>query len=558
MSDSTEHAQTTVKASAWAPLSQAGFRTLWIAGLVSNFGALMHEVGEGWLMTSLTPSPLHVALLQAADGVAMLFLALPAGTLADILDRRRLAIGTQIWLFLFTGVMAVLTAFGLMKPYLLISLAFAMGLGSAVDEPIWQSLTSESVPRRLLPAAVTLGGVSVNLARAIGPAMGGLVVGVAGPAATFAINALTFLGVAVVLFRRPRTVRKSTLPTERWIGGIFSGLRYVRHSPPLVAALARCACVVAPASCLTALLPVYARTELALSSAEFGVLLGCMGIGALGAAWSLPLLRERVAPDTLLSLAAFVFASALLGLSSVRSLGPAAGAMLIAGAGWMAMLSSLNVAVQTATADWVRTRVLAVYLLTFQAALAIGSVAWGEVASRAGTRAALVGGASTLVALLLVRVRFPLDAREGDFTPSLHWPTPKLLCKPRDDDGPVLVLIEYRVPLDHSTAFAHALRALERHRRRDGAVEWASYRDPGMPTRWLETYLTEDWGEHVRQHAHATKDDRVAEDRVNALLEPGTSPTVTHFISSESASTADWPRANRTAAIDDRGAGVLG
>ena len=190
--------------SAWAPLAQRGFRALWIAGLVSNFGALMHEVGEGWLMTSLSRSPLHVAMLQAADGAAMLLLALPAGTLADIVDRRKLAIGTQLWLFSFTAAMAILTALGWMTPTRLVTLAFAMGLGSAVDEPIWQSLTSESVPRRLLAAAVTLGGVSVNLARALGPALGGLVVGVAGPAATFALNAATFLWVALVLVRERR------------------------------------------------------------------------------------------------------------------------------------------------------------------------------------------------------------------------------------------------------------------------------------------------------------------------------------------------------------------
>ncbi len=526
------------KVSAWAPLAQRGFRALWVAGLVSNFGALMHEVGEGWLMTSLSRSPLHVAMLQAADGVAMLLLALPAGTLADIVDRRRLAIGTQLWLFFFTALMAILTVAGWMSPTLLVTLAFAMGLGSAVDEPIWQALTSESVPRRLLAAAVTLGGISVNLARALGPALGGLVVGAAGPAATFAINAATFLWVAVVLVATPRAARVSTMPTERWLGGMFAGMRYVRHSPALVSALVRCACVVAPASCLTALLPIYARVDLGLSSAEFGVLLGCMGIGALLAAWALPAMREKIAPDPLLSMAAFVFAAALVALYFSRTLVPTAGAMLVAGAGWMSMLSSLNVAAQMATASWVRTRVLAVYLVVFQGALAAGSLTWGGLASRTGSRTALLAGAVTLVALLLARFRFPLEATEGDFTPSLHWPKPKLLCQPQDDDGPVLVLIEYRVPNEHTVKFAHALRALERRRRRDGAIEWAFYRDPGMPSRWLETYITEDWGEHVRQHARVTTDDRAAEERLRALVEPGSVPVISHFISGDSPATA--------------------
>jgi MFS family permease len=539
---SEEREEDRAKISAWAPLAQPGFRALWVAGLVSNFGALMHEVGEGWLMTSLTRSPLHVAQLQAVDGVAMLLLAVPAGTLADIVDRRRLAIGTQLWLLFFTALMAILTAAGGMNPALLLALAFAMGLGGAVDEPIWQALTSESVPRRLLAPAVTLGGISVNLARSLGPALGGLVVGAAGPAATFALNAATFLWVAVVLVRRPRAPRTSTMPAERWLSGMFAGLRYVRHSPALVSALIRCACVVGPASCLTALLPVYARVDLGLPSSAFGILLGCMGLGALVAAWVLPGVRERVAPDPLLAMAATVFAGALVALYFSRALVPAAGAMIVAGAGWMSMLSSLNVAAQIATASWVRTRVLAMYLVVFQGAVAAGSLAWGEVASRAGTRTAILAGAITLIALLSVRFRFPLDAKEGDFTPSLHWPTPKLLCQPQDGDGPVLVLIEYRVPTDHAVKFAHALRALERRRRRDGAIEWAFYRDPAEPSRWLETYVSEDWGEHVRQHARVTADDRKVEDRVRSLLEPGVAPVISHFISGDSAATAtaEW------------------
>jgi MFS family permease len=535
-------ASTHPRVSAWAPLGQPAFRALWIAGLVSNFGALMHEVGEGWLMTSLSRSPLHVAMLQAADGVAMLLLALPAGTLADIVDRRRLAIGTQLWLFFFTALMAILTATGVMTPSLLVTLAFAMGLGSAVDEPIWQSLTSETVPRRLLAAAITLGGVSINLARALGPALGGLVVGAAGPAATFALNAATFLWVAFGLARSRRAPRTSTMPAERWIGGMLAGLRYVRHSPALVSAFVRCACVVAPASCLTALLPLYARADLHLSSASFGILLGCMGVGALVAAWALPRVREKLSPDPLLAAAALVFAGALVGLYFSRSLAPAAVGMFVAGTGWMAMLSSLNVSVQMATASWVQTRVLAVYLVIFQGAIAAGSLTWGALASRIGTRGAFIAGAGSLIALLVARFRFPLPATEGDFTPTLHWPTPKLVCQPTEDDGPVLILIEYQVPAEHSVKFAHALRALERHRRRDGAIEWSYYRDTEKPTRWLETYVTENWGEHLRQHARVTADDRTAENHARSLIEPGTQLIIRHFISGDShgTATAGW------------------
>ncbi len=237
-----------------------------------------------------------------------------------------------------------------------------------------------------------------------------------------------------------------------------------------------------------------------------------------------------------------MFAGALTLLSFAAGLAPAAAAMFIAGAGWMSMLSSLNVAAQMATAQWVRTRVLAIYLVVFQSALAAGSIVWGETASRVGTRHALLAGALGLLALLLARLRYPLDPSEGDFTPSLHWPTPKLVCAPQEEDGPVLVLIEYTVPLAHAAKFAHAIRTLERHKRRGGAIEWSFYRDPEEPTRWLETYLTEDWGEHVRQHARVTVDDRAAEEHVRSLTEPGTTPKIRHFISGDSGRTAraDW------------------
>jgi predicted MFS family arabinose efflux permease len=520
-------------ASVWSPLRHDVFRALWVAGLVSNFGALMHEVGEGWLMTSISASPRDVAMLQVADGVAMLLLAVPAGTIADIVDRRRLAVGTQLWLFAFTSTMALATRAGIMSPHLLIGLAFAMGLGAAVDEPLWQSLTSEAVPKGLLPAAITLGGVSMNIARACGPALGGVVVAAAGPAATFAVNAATFLWVAVVVARSPRTPRPTALPAEHWVSGIFAGFRYVRHTPALVSAFVRSACVVAPACCLSALLPVYARSELHTSSAGLGVLLAGMGIGALAGAWALPGLRAKLTPDAVVTVAAGVFAASLVGLYGAHGLVAAAGAMVVCGAGWMGMLSSLNIAVQIGAAPWVRTRILAVYLVVFQGAIALGSLVWGNLATRVGVRGALLVSAVSLLWLLLARLRFPLEAKEIDFTPTLHWPTPKLLCSPRNEDGPILVTIEYRVPLDHAHRFARALRALERFRRRDGAVEWAFYRDPEDPARWLETYVSDDWGAHLREHARVTADERHAEEHARTLLEPGTRPLVKHYVSGD-------------------------
>jgi MFS family permease len=484
-------------------------------------------------MTSLTASPRTVALLQAVDGAALFLLALPAGALADIVDRRRLAIGAQIWLFACAGSMAVLAACGALTPSTLIGFAFAMGIGSAVDEPLWQALTAEVVPRSVLPGAVTLGGVSINLARSLGPAVGGVVVALAGPAAVFGLNALTFLGVIAALVRlRSRKVTASA-PAERWAGAMGAGLRYVRHTRTLRAVLLRCAACVLPASALAALLPLYARGILRLSPGGFGVLLGCMGLGALLAAWKLPSIQARVPTDRLLSLGALTFACALVALYAADALAPAALGMIVAGVGWMSMLSGLNIAAQVATASWVRARVLSVYLLVFQGGLALGSLLWGEVAARLGVRRALLVAAGALAASLVARFRYPLELVEEDMTPLVLWPTPRIVRGIDDDDGPVRVLIEYSVPEANARAFSRLLRAREHRRRRGGAIEWDLYRDVSKATRWLETFVVDSWGEHERQHSRTTAADRRSSVRIAALLEPGTSPVIGHFIASE-------------------------
>jgi MFS family permease len=553
-----DHATQVPKAapgSTWAPFAVPAFRALWIAGLVSDVGAWMHGVGAGWLMTSLTASPRTVSLLQAVDGAALFLLALPAGALADIVDRRRLAIGAQLWLFVCAASMAWLAALGALSPPWLIGFAFAMGMGSALNEPLWQALTAEVVPRSALPAAVTLDGVSMNLARSLGPALGGVVVALAGPAAVFGLNALTFLWVTVALvrFRPPKVI--TTVPAERWVGAMAAGLRYVRHTKALRAVLFRCAASVLPGSVLAALLPLYARGTLRLSAAGFGLLLGCMGLGALLAAWQLPAIRARVSGDHLLTLGALAFAGALVVLYAAGALILAAFGMVVAGVGWMTMLSGLNVAAQLATASWVRARVLSVYMLVFQGALALGSFLWGEVATRVGVRSALLAAAAALAASLVTRVRYPIEIVEEDMTPSLLLPMPKIVCDLEDEDGPVRVLIEYNVPEVNARAFSRLLRAREQRRRRDGAIEWGLYRDVTKPTRWLETFVVDSWGEHERQHSRTTATDRRSSARIAALLEPGTGAITGHFIASGAWEAEE--KANRAATSNAGGAAIV-
>lgn len=514
----------------WSPLRHPVFRALWIAGLVSDFGAWMHQVGEAWLMTSLSPSPLLVALLQSADSLAIFLFSLPAGALADVVDRRRLAIVTQAWLLLAALALGLLTLGGAMTPWTLIALSFVMSIGAALDAPVWQAIVPEVIPRQELPQAVALGGVSINIARAIAPALGGLVVAAVGPYAVFLLNAATFVYVIAVLVRWRPARAPTNVPRERLVGAVRRGLRYVRHSPDLLAAFFRTGVGLFGGSCLLALLPVFARRELSLESTGYGLLYGCMGVGAVLSLALLPNSPKRP-PELTFSAGTIGFAIALLALAASRSVWVAAVAMVGAGVAWMSMLTSLNVAVQVATPSWVRARVLSVYMIVFQGTIALGSALWGTLADKTNLRLAfIVSGVTMLVGGLAGRRWFPLGARIPDLSPSLHWPKPVLMCEPTGEAGPVLVTVEYRVSPGNEKAFIAAANSLQRLRRRNGAYQWELFRDPSSPDRFVEVYLVDSWADHLLEHERLTVDQRDAETRLRELIVPGTQPVVTHFI----------------------------
>jgi MFS family permease len=513
--------------SLWSPLRHPVFRALWFAGLASDFGAWTHEVGEGWLMTSLSPTPLHVALLQSADSLAIFLLAIPAGALADVVDRRRLAIWTQAWMLITASLLGALTFAHRMTPELLIALTFVMGVGAAVDGPLWQAIVPEVVSRRDLPQAVTLGGLSLNLARAFAPALGGVVIALSGPFAVFLLNAATFAYVLVVLFRWHRVAPRASAPGERWIGAMRGGLRYVRNSPELVAAFVRAGATLFGAICLMALLPLFARRELGLGSLGFGVVLGCMGIGAVLSALVLP--KAKLSAEAALSAGTVGFAAAVCGLAVAHAPWLACGVMVFAGFAWMAIMSSLNVAVQIGTPAWVRARVLAAFMLVFQGAIALGGVVWGAVATRTSLRASLLAGGAVMFASLAARIWFPLSGRSPNFSPAA-WPKPALVCDPPTDAGPVLVTVSYRVAPENLARFVEEARALERLRRRSGAYQWELFRDPSTPDVYLEVYYVELWADHLRQHERATVEEDEVEKKLRALVVTGTEPDVDHFV----------------------------
>ncbi len=517
--------------SPWSPLRQAVFRAVWTASITSNIGTWMQSVGAAWLMTSLTPSPLLVALMQTAASLPVFLLGLPAGALADVVDRRKLLLVTETWMLVVALALGVLTLAGLMSAWTLLALTFLLGLGAALDAPAWQAIIPELVERQELPSAVALNATGFNVARALGPALGGLVVAAAGPAAVFLLNAASFLAVLVAIYRWRRARVPSDAPPEDMLGATAAGMRYVRHAPALQAVLVRIGVFILGASALWALLPVMARHELGLDATGYGIVLGSLGFGAVGAALLLPRLRRSLPVDRLTAAATLVFAGATLALAYVRFMPLLVACMMAGGMAWLAMMSSLTVAAQTASPAWVRARALGIYLLVFQGLMAVGSFGWGALAEQFGNGTALSVAALALVGGLAATWRWPLHmVQRLDLSPSSHWADPKLVMTPDPEDGPVLITVEYRVPAERASDFMEAMDAMRIFRRREGAVRWDLFRDLADPDRYLETFVVVSWAEHMRQHGRVTVADQATEARAFAFQQEGVEPVASHLI----------------------------
>jgi MFS family permease len=518
--------------SAWSPLRQRLFRALWIASVTSNIGTWMHEVGAGWLMTSLTTSPFMVALMQTATSLPIFLLGLPAGALADVVDRRRMLLFTQGWMLAAATALGVLTYLDLTTPWVLLILTFVLGAGAAMNAPAWHATAPQLVSHTELPAAVALTGMGLNLARAVGPALGGAVVAAAGPGAVFLLNAVSFLSVLFVLYRWRRTAHDSPVPAEEIMGAIRAGIRYVRYAPALRAVFVRTGLFVLFASALWALLPVLARHEMGLDSIGYGILFGCLGAGAVVGAVLLPTMRSRLSTDFLIGGATISFAAVTLALAQARHFGLLCAVMIAGGVAWITLMASFSVATQMAVPSWVRARAVALYLLVFQGGMAAGSVLWGIVTEHAGIAVALRCAAVGLVVGLAAIARYPLkgDHEELDLTPSTHWPEPIVFIEPHPDDGPVLVTVEYRIDPQRAGDFTRAMHDVRQLRLRDGAFRSGLYRDSSDPGRYVETFVVESWAEHLRQHERVTVSDRIAQDRAKAFHVGDAPPAISHYI----------------------------
>jgi MFS family permease len=518
-------------ASAWSPLRHRLFRWLWIATVASNVGTWLQNVGASWMMTSLTTSTTLVALVQAATSLPSFLLALPAGALADVLDRRRLLLVTQGWMTAAAAALGVLTLLGWITPWSLLGFTFLLGLGAAANNPAWQAIIPELVPRPELPGAIALGSIGFNIARAAGPALGGLIVAIAGPGWTFILNAVSFLGVMAVLYSWRRPAEETVLPGERVLGAMRTGVRYVRHSPDVLAPIARGSAFILCGSSLWALLPVVAR-GLGHGAAGYGLLLAALGAGAVAGAMVLPRLKRYASVDFVVAAATLVFATATLALALVHDFPLLLAMMLLAGGAWLSLLSSLNVSVQTAVPSWVRARALSVYMLIFFGGLAAGSALWGGLAERLGLAPALCLSAAGQALGLLATRRLHLRSGEGlNLAPSRQMPAPIVAYDLEPDRGPVLVTVEYQVRPDEAAEFARAMRDVRRIRLRDGAMEWGLFADAALPGRYTEVFLVKSWLEHLRQHERATVADRDLVESARRYHVGGDRPAVRHLIS---------------------------
>lgn len=484
-------------------------------------------------MTSLSANPMMVALVQTVSTAPIVLLALPAGALADISDRRRYLLGTQIWMFLSALGLSYCTVQGITTDWLLIVFTFLLGCGSAMSMPAWSAVTPELVPKNELHAAITLNGLGMNVSRAIGPAIAGYLISLYGVASVFFLNAVSFLAVIAVLVFWKRVPNENSLPAERFLAAIRSGLRYARFSSLLQSILMRGVAFFVFASALWALLPILVSDRLHMGASIYGLLLACIGIGAVTCAVVLPLIRQRIRTDNLVRWSSLIYAGTLVILATQTNIYLLALAMLLAGACWIGVMSSFQVAAQASLPDWVRARGLSVFMMVFMGGMAVGSLIWGYLAKRYGIELSFMAAAGGLLFGILGTWRYSISGYESvDFTPTQHWPLPIIDKAPQHDQGPVMVTIEYQVDKDKLSEFHTRTGQLQKIRKRDGAYYWELYQDTAHVQHYIECFMVESWLDHLRQHDRVSVSDKALQEKISSCLVAGSTTTIKHYVAS--------------------------
>ncbi|MCK1574176.1 MFS transporter [Bradyrhizobium sp. 174] len=500
-----------------APLRCATFRNIWLATLLSNLGNLFRGVGAAWAMTEMTASADKVALVQTATALPVMLISLPAGAIADMLDRRLVTLVALSIALCGAGALTALEALGLTTANLLLLFCFVIGSGMALMNPAWQSSVSEQVPADILPAAIALNGISFNIARSFGPAIGGVVVASAGAVAAFGLNALLYLPLLVALFFWKRAATPSRLPREQLGRAIISGVRYISNSPSIKIVMTRAMATGAIGSSISALMPLIARDLLHGGAQLYGIMLGAFGFGAIIGALSIGEMRRRMSGEAairacMLSMGGATAAVALSGEPVLT-----AAALVLAGAMWLVAFTLFDIGVQLSAPRWVAGRSLAAYQAAYSAGIAIGSWGWGRLTDVAGVEIALLISAALMMTspLLGLWLRMPRIGARGEETETVALPEVRLALTERS--GPLVVEIEYRVAQENARAFHNIMQDVQLSRQRNGGYGWSIARDIADPELWTERYHCPTWLDYLRQRNRWTQSDRVLDRNATAF-----------------------------------------
>lgn len=508
--------------STWAPLRIGLFRALWLAVLVSNVAAWMQTVGAQWLLVNQPHASILVALVQTVDYLPDVLFGLVGGVLADTFDRRHLLMAVQGFVAVVGAVLAGLTFAGQMPPALLLTFTFLIGSASVVVLPAYQALVPDLVPRNQLHSAAALSSINVNLARAAGPAIAGVVIARAGVGAVFALNTAMYLVFLLVLvFWRPPASATPRFP-ESFMSALRAGGRYVRYAPVVRRILLRATLFLVPASALWALLPLIASQRLGQGADGYGLLLGALGVGAIAGAVILPRVRARLSINALMAASGIVYAVVLATLVLTSSVLLILLILLPAGVAWMAVLSTINAELQLFLPSWVRARGLSVYQMVLFGAQGVGALAWGLIAAPAGIVPTFLIAAVVMVAGVATIRLWPLIDTSGmDRSSVQYWPEPNLVMHADPEDGPVVVKNVYTVAPEREEPFLRAMTRVRLSRLRTGATQWGLFRDGETPHQFVELYVVPSWEEHMRQHAdRLTGADQQYEEEATALSDP--------------------------------------
>jgi MFS family permease len=522
---------------ALVPLRNTTFRGLWLANVVAWLGTWLQNTGAGWLMTSLAPEPLIVAMVQAATIMPVFLLALPGGALADIVDRRVFLIGAQLWTILAAIALAALTLAHAMTAFWLLALTFCIGIGSALTAPAWSAIVPELVPREDLVQAIALNGIGYNLTRAVGPALAGFLILLGGSSLAFSLYAVSIVAVLTALFTWRRGRRFTGLPREHLLSAMRAGLRFVRNTPAVQYAMVRTIAYSIPAAAPWALLPLLVREHLGLGPGMYGVILGMMGIGGVTSGMLLPMVRGRIdRGTTVVGCTLFSCAGiALLGMS--RHWLPAAFGMLLFGVGWTSAYATIQAAAQLACPPWVRARSLAIYQLAQNGALTVGSFAWGVLGGQIGMADTLLVAAGIGLALALGVKRYSIDATVGRRETAVAEPLPmpeapaaELVPLLRRARGRVMETVHYHVEQPQRSAFLAAMAEVRKVRGRAGAMFWQLYEDVAHPEGWMEVWSMESWTDHLREVTRLSEEDRAVLARAGVYQCGGDGPRPARYI----------------------------